>query len=186
MIRSLAARAALGLASALVVSTAAVAQQSPSNPPPSPPQPTTAAMPYMQLAGESDVFEISSSMIAAMRSQNPDVKRYAEMLIDHHTRTTNVLLAQAKAANMPPPPAVLGPQKRAMLDQLFAAAGPALDRLYIQQQIPAHEQALAIHTAYAHGGDTPQLRTAATGAVPFVQQHLAEARRMAGAMGAGM
>ena len=146
-------------------------------------RPTAAAMPYMQLAGESDVFEISSSMAAVMRSQNAQVRQFAEMLIDHHTRTTNVALAQAKAAGITPaPPPVLGPQKRAMLDQLYAASGPAFDRLYMQQQVPAHEQALAIHTAYAQGGDTPQLRTAATGAIPFVREHLERARLMSGGM----
>ena len=171
--------AALFSGAALLAATSASAQVSPSNPPPPPPAPTTAAMPFMMLAGESDVFEITSSQIAAMKSQNPDIKRFASMLIDHHTKTTNGLLMQAKAAGLTPPPAVLGPQKRAMIDQLLAA-GPNLDQVYMQQQVPAHEQALALHTTYSQSGDTPQLRAAAATAVPFVTQHLAEARRMAG------
>ena len=185
MIRRTPVRAALlGVAGSLSLAFSAVAQTgpSPSNPPPPPPAPTTAASPFMQLAGESDVFEITSSQMAVMRSQNPDVKRFASMLIDHHTRTTNVLLTQAKAAGMPPPPAVLGPQKRALIDQLMQAGAADFDRLYLQQQIPAHEQALALHTTYAASGDTPQLRAAAAGAVPFVRQHLEQARAMAGRM----
>lgn len=132
----------------------------------------------MQLAGESDVFEITSSQLAAMRSQNPEVRAFAEMLIEHHSFTTNVLLAQAKAANMMPPPAVLGPMKRAMIDQLMAADPAGFDRVYLQQQIPAHEQALALHRTYAEAGDTPELRTAAAGAVPFVERHLTRAREL--------
>ena len=175
--------AATALAAVTLASAAAAQAPSPSNPPPPPPAPTTAALPFLALAGESDVFEISSSQTAVMRSQNPDVRRFATMLIDHHTRTSNVALAQAKAAGInPAPPPVLGPQKRAMLDQLMAAPAAEFDRVYMQQQVPAHEEALALHTTYAQSGDTPQLRTAAQGAIPFVTQHLEEARRMAGAM----
>ena len=132
------------------------------------------------MAGESDVFEIATSQIALMKSRNPDVRAFAAMLIDHHTTTTNVLLAQAKAAGLTPPPAALSPRKVALVDQLYAAAPADFDRVYLMQQVPAHEEALAVHRAYAGGGDVPQLRNAASGAIPFVERHLAAARAMVG------
>jgi putative membrane protein len=74
---------------------------------------------------------------------------------------------------------MLMPMQADMIAQLQGApAGPGFDRLYMTQQVPAHEMALALHQNYAGRGDTPQLRTAAAGAVPIVQQHLTEARRM--------
>jgi putative membrane protein len=69
-----------------------------------------------------------------------------------------------------------------MIDQLIAAGPADFDRVYLQQQVPAHEQALALHSAYAAQGDTPQLRVAATGAVPIVRQHLEQARALAARM----
>jgi putative membrane protein len=168
-------------ASALALSMLAapvLAQQSPSNPPPPPAQPTTMAMPFLQLAGESDVYEITSSQMAVQRTTNPEIKAFAEMLIQHHTETSNMAMMQAKAAGLTPPPPVLGPQKRAMIDQLAAAAPADFDRVYLSQQVPAHEQALALMQTYASSGDTPQLRTAAAGAVPIVTEHLAQARRL--------
>ena len=143
-----------------------------------PPAPTTAAMPFLMLASESDIFEITSSQIALTRSQNPRVREYGTMLIRHHTMTTNLALAQAKAAGITPPPAILQQDKRDMITQLLEAQAADFDRVYLSQQVPAHEQALALHSAYARGGDTPQLRTLASSAVPIVQQHLTEARRM--------
>ena len=148
-------------------------------PPPSS-MPSTAAPAFMAMAGESDVFEIATSQIALTKSQNADVRAFASMLIEHHTTTTNVLLAQAKAAGLPPPSAALSPRKIALIDQLYAAAPADFDRTYLAQQVPAHEEALAVHRTYAGGGDVPQLRTAATGAIPFVERHLAAARAMAG------
>lgn len=143
---------------------------------------TTVAQPFLMMAAEGDIFEITSSQIAVMRSQNPRVRAYGTMLIQHHTMTTNVALAQAKAAGIAPPPSILQADKRDMITQLLEAPAADFDRVYLQQQVPAHEQALALHTTYARNGDTPQLRTAASGAVPFVTRHLAEARRMLGAM----
>lgn len=151
-------------------------------PMPMPAPTTTAAQPFLMMAAESDIFEISSSQIAVMRSQNPRVRGYATMLIDHHTMTTNTALAQAKAAGISPPPAILQADKREMIDQLLAASPADFDRVYMRQQVPAHEAALELHTTYARNGDTPQLRTAAAGAVPFVARHLAQARQMLGAM----
>ena len=147
-------------------------------PPPAAPPVTTAAIPFLQLAGGSDVFEISSSQVALQRSQNPEVRRYAAMLVEHHTLTTNQALAAAKAAGILPPPPVLQPDKRDRITRLFAVAPDGFDREYLTQQVPAHEAALAVHRTYADEGDTPPLRAVAQGAVPIVTRHLEEAKRL--------
>jgi putative membrane protein len=137
------------------------------------------AVPYMQVGGEGDVYEVTSSEIAVKRATSADVKRFAAMLVEHHTMTTNVLLAQAKAAGLTPPPAVLGQGKREWIDDLLTASPAEFDRVYLLQQVSAHEQAFALHQAYAASGDTPELKVAAAGAVPIVERHLAQARRLA-------
>lgn len=163
----------------LVASTPVALAQSPSSPPPPMPGPVSMAVPYMQIGGEADVYEVTSSEIAVKRATSPDVKRFAAMLVEHHTTTTNVLLTHAKSAGLTPPPAVLGQGKREWIDALLAAPAAEFDRVYLSQQVPAHEQALALHQAYAASGDTPELKVAAAGAVPIVERHLAEARRLA-------
>lgn len=170
---------ALALAFAMAAPFASA--QSPSDPPPPMPGPTDVAIPFMQTAGEGDVFEVTSSQIAVKRSTTPAVREFASMLIEHHTMTTNVMLTQAKAAGLAPPPAVLGPVKREWIDALLAAPIADFDRVYLSQQVPAHEEALRLHSAYASTGDTPELKTAATGAVTIVRDHLETARRLANA-----
>ena len=171
----------VAVAAALTVAGAAQAQpaRSPSNPPPPPARPVTAAMPFLALAGEADVYEITSSQLAVMRSRNPQIRQFATMLIQHHTETSNNALAAARAAGIMAGPPVLGPVMRGQLDRLYAAGPGDFDGEYVRQQIPAHEQALALHTTYARSGDTPQLRQAAQGAIPIVEAHLAQARGLA-------
>jgi putative membrane protein len=100
------------------------------------------------------------------------------MLIDHHSRTTNLALANAKAAGVMPPPPELSAMQKSMIGALHAAAPAAIDRLYLQQQVPAHQQALALQSGYARSGDVPTLRQTAQGAVPIVQGHLTQAQQL--------
>lgn len=144
----------------------------------------TAAMSYIRAAGESDLFEVTTSQLALQRTQNPQIRQFATKMIDHHTGTTNSLLAASKAARIPPPPAVLGPQKRAMIQQLEGQTGAAFDRLYIQGQVTGHREALGIHTNYSQSGDNGTLRAAAAAVVPIVQGHLSEVQGMQSSMGA--
>ena len=136
------------------------------------------AQPYLFYAGAGDVFEITSSMILLNKSTNPQVRAYASMLIDHHTRTTDLALANAKAAGVMPPPPEMSPMQKGMIGALHAAAPAAIDRLYLQQQVPAHQQALALQQGYARSGDVPALRQTAQTAVPIVQSHLTQAQQM--------
>lgn len=142
-----------------------------------PPDATTRAQPFLFTAGMSDVFEITSSQVALMKSQTPAVRRYAEMMIAHHTDTTNGALAAAKRANILPPPPVLDERRRNLITQLMNAEGAAFDRTYWTQQLQSHEETLALMQGYATRGDTPQLRAAASATIPVVQMHLAEVRR---------
>lgn len=159
----------LAAAFALSASTAAFAQH--------PPEARTSSQPFIFHAGMGDVFEITSSQVALMKSQTPAVRRYAEMMIAHHTDTTNGALAAAKRANIAPPPPVLDQRHRDLITQLMNAEGAQFDRTYWQQQLQSHEATLALMQGYAANGDTAQLRAAATATIPVVQMHLAEVRR---------
>jgi putative membrane protein len=133
---------------------------------------------YVTQAAASDLYEIQSSQIAQSKAQRPEVREFAQMLITHHTQTTAALTAAARASGMTPPPPALTPMHREMIEQLQTAAAAGFDELYLGQQVPAHEMALALHQTYASDGDTPALRTAATAAVPIIQQHLTRAREL--------
>jgi putative membrane protein len=100
------------------------------------------------------------------------------MLITHHTQTTAALTAAAAASGLNQPAPVLMPMQRQMIDALQGASVGSFDQLYFRQQVPAHEMALALHQNYASNGDAAPLRAAATSAVPVVQQHLTQARKL--------
>ena len=132
---------------------------------------------YVQMAASSDLYEIQSSNLALQRAQNPAVRQFAQMLITHHTQTSQQLMAAARASGMSPTPQLL-PMHAQMIAQLQQASGAGFDDRFTDQQVPAHEMALALHSNYARDGDTPALRATAAAAVPIVSQHLAQARQL--------
>ena len=132
---------------------------------------------YVEMAAASDLFEIQSGRMAAERGQSAAVRAFGSMLVEHHQRTTAQLAAAATASGTMPTPDLM-PMQVQMLAELRAASGAAFDRLFVRQQVQAHEMALALHTNYASNGDTPALRAVASAAAPVVRQHLDQARGM--------
>ncbi|RZL85764.1 MAG: DUF4142 domain-containing protein [Sphingomonas sp.] len=147
-------------------------------PPPPPAEAKASAMPYVMAAGMSDLYEINSSQVALEKSQTPAVRRFATMLIKHHQMTTAATMKAAKKAGLTPTPPVLDAGATASIAELQTASAADFDRLYIGQQIPAHQAALDLHQSYATGGDQAPLRASAKAAIPIVKQHLATAMKL--------
>lgn len=132
---------------------------------------------YVAMAASSDMYEIQSSQMALSRTQSPMIRDFANMMVQHHTQTTQQLMAAAQASGTAPPPGML-PMHAAMLQELSGANGRAFDRMYRTQQVMAHQQALALHGNYAARGDAPALRQVAASATPIVRGHLDRIRGM--------
>lgn len=166
----------LFLAALLAGAPVVAAAQTP--PPPPPPEAKTAATPYVMAAGQSDLYEINSSQVALEKSQNPAVRRFADMLIKHHQKTTAATLKAASKAGVTAPPPALEPGAVASVTELQTASPADFDRIYLAQQVPAHQAALDLHRSYAAGGDQAPLRTSAKSAIPVVQRHLDAATKL--------
>jgi putative membrane protein len=138
----------------------------------------TQASAYVRLAASSDMYEIESSRLALQRSGNAAVRQFAQMMIEHHTDTTQQLAAAARAAGQTVPTGMVTVHAQLLTALRASANVGAFDRLYIGQQRLAHQQALALHGNYAARGDTPALRTVAGAAAPIVRQHLEQAQAL--------
>jgi putative membrane protein len=139
--------------------------------------PTDAAT-FIATAAASDLFETQSSQLALGKSKNKDVRDFAQMMITDHARTTQSVKDAAAKAKLTVPPPVLSADQQQMMAALQPLTGDDFDRTYLQQQVPAHQQALALMQNYAESGDTPALQDAARTAIPIVQKHLARLREL--------
>jgi putative membrane protein len=145
-----------------------------------PAAPTDAAG-YMAIAGAGDMWEIESSKAFMAKSDDADLKKFAQMMVDHHTQSTEKVKAAAKSASLTAPAPKLDAWQQRMLDEIKAADAAGVDAVYMRHQQAAHQKALALHQGYAANGDNEALKKAASEIAPVVQKHIAELGRMSSA-----
>lgn len=142
-----------------------------------------AAPDFVNKAAISDMFEVQSSKLALKRSTNADVKAFAKMMIDAHTKTTAELKAAIKASGQSiTPPADLDDAHKSKLDDLTKADAKDFDKKYMDAQVDGHQATLDLMARYAKDGDVPQIKDFAAKTGPAVQQHLDKAKAIKDAL----
>lgn len=138
---------------------------------------------FVAKAAASDMFEIESSKLALTRSRNAEVKAFAQMMVDMHTKTTADLKAAITESGQPlVPPATLPQDMQTKLDDLGKASDADFDKAYMNAQVDGHQSALNLMTRYAADGDVPALKAAAGKTAPIVQDHLTKATALRDAL----
>ena len=132
---------------------------------------------FVQAAAIINNFEIDSSRIVLARSAHPQIRDFAQRMIDQHTAMSAELRANPEATTRLP--TALDERHTNML--LVLHQQPDVDllhRYFVQQQIEAHEEAITAFEAYANGGDVPSLRSFAQRHLPTLREHLQLARAL--------
>lgn len=134
----------------------------------------TVAAEYLAMAAAGDLYEkTSSQLMVETVSSGAEIKRFAREMVEDHNKTTMQLMTAAQRAGLAAPSApAMTQQQQAMVEQLRAAQGAQRDQIYVQQQMMAHQQALALHQGYAQRGDNEALRAVAQEASKVVQEHI--------------
>lgn len=126
---------------------------------------------YVMMAGAGDQYEIQSSKLLLTSTKNADLKKFANMMIKDHTKSTAMVKSAAMKAGMHPKPPMLDADGKDMLAKLKMAKGADRDSLYVTQQKMAHDKALSLHQDESATGTTASLKMAASNIVPVVQAH---------------
>jgi putative membrane protein len=137
----------------------------------------TTAQGFVDMAAASDMYEIEAGKLARQMSQNQSVKEFGEMMVTDHTRSTNSLKAAAEQVEGVTVAPELSPKHRSDLEAL-KSAGEDFDRVYAQQQVAAHTQALSMLRGFAERGDAEPLKDFAAKTTPVVEGHLTRARSL--------
>jgi putative membrane protein len=98
-------------------------------------------------------------------------------MISDHEAAAEKLSAAAIASGRMPVPAAMNDAQTRKLEELKLAAGPDFDKLYIEQQLKAHEEAVALFSNYAAAnGDDDNIRRFAKETLPLLEAHLSHVR----------
>lgn len=132
----------------------------------------------------SDRYEIEAAAVALRRSRSDSVRAFAQMMAEHHTTAMHQMASALRSHEVRDPlpdiapTAELDARRQGMIQHLLDAPDDDFDRMYLDQQKLAHQEAIALHRGYAEHGDNPQLRSVALGGLPMVERHAAALKRI--------
>ena len=129
-------------------------------------------------AANGDMYEIESSKLALQKATNPQLKQYAQRMIDEHTKTSADLKAAAGSVEGVVIPTKMDERRQGMVDNLRQAPANGFDAVYIAQQTASHQENVELHQTYADAGDNPALKALAAKHLPMITQHLQQIRAM--------
>jgi putative membrane protein len=140
----------------------------------SPPDNRT-AKDFAQAVMMSNKFMIVTARLALERSRNPAVRDFAtHMLAAHREIWTDMkrITDRSFVNRRITPPPVFDPPHTKMHRALLITYGPAFDRLYVSQQVQAHQELMATLQGYAGGksGYAP-LEEFARQTIPEIRNH---------------
>ena len=140
---------------------------------------------YVPNAAMGDMYEIQAADIALERAGRADVKALAQMIKTDHTAASAALkTAAATAAPDVALPGELDQRRKGLLDNLRSAGVADFDKVYIDQQVAAHQEAVTLHRGFADNTDAPALAAHARTVLPKIEAHLQKAQEIQAAISA--
>src|SRR5436190_21938716 len=138
----------------------------------------------MRQLAQANLNEIEGGKAAASKAQNPDVKRFAQKMVDDHTQMLNDLkaLASQKSVSLPESVAL---KDKAQMKMMERASGADFDKKYMEEMVKDHQKDLKEVQDLAAKAKDADFRAAVQKASSKIAEHLQLAQRIASGSAAG-
>jgi putative membrane protein len=131
----------------------------------------TAEESFWTTAADGGLAEVEMGKLASQKAQNPDVKKFAQMMVSDHTKANNELKAIAAKQKITLPTEV-GPRNRSTIDELNKLSGADFDREYVQAMVDDHEADVQLFEDQAEDETDAQAKAFAEKTLPVLRKHL--------------
>ena len=132
---------------------------------------------FVHEAAQAGLAEVKMCNLAMQNAQDQNVKTFAQKLASDHT-AANQQLQQIAAQKGMQLPSVMDAKEMLTLKRLSSLSGTEFDRVFAQDAVKAHEQAVKLFQQEAQSGQDPDLKAFAQKTLPTLREHLAMARQM--------
>ncbi|MYN11076.1 DUF4142 domain-containing protein [Pseudoduganella aquatica] len=126
----------------------------------------------LQQLAQGNMAEIEAGKIALQKSQNTEVKAFAQQMVDDHTKGLQEVqtVAQSKGVTLPAEPDA---KHKAMASKLKGLSGDAFDRAYLSQAgVDDHKKTHALVQKVQSSAKDADVKALAAKLEPTVAQHL--------------
>lgn len=125
---------------------------------------------FLMTAASSNLLEIQMGQLATQKSTNAEVKRFGQMMVDHHTKATQELKTVATPLGVTLPQTMM-PVHQAMADKLMNKSGKDFDEDYMDAMETAHKMDIAMFEVKSNAAETPTVKAFATKTLPMLRSH---------------
>lgn len=131
---------------------------------------------------EANLAEIETGRIALEKSANPDIKKFAQRMVDDHSKglADAKALAAAKGTDLPDSPSV---KHKAVALEFKALSGATFDSRYVKQAgVGDHEATEKLLKKTQAEAKDAELKALAGKMLPVVQGHLQHAQQLSSSL----
>jgi len=133
---------------------------------------------FLEDATQGSYAEIEGSKLALEKTQNQDVKHFADMMIKDHTAMVQEVSKLATDKGMTPPD---GPSVMQVTEvtALKALTGGAFDAMYVNRiGVASHEATVKLFEQASEKAQDPDVKALAAKSLPKLREHLEMARAL--------
>ena len=136
---------------------------------------------FLTQAWNINNFEIQAGREAQDKAKSTEMKDFARMIVDDHSKMQDELKTAMKNTKGLDWPSKADAEHTQKLQQLGSAAN--FDRDFRTQQIQGHQDAIRLFKDFAATGDNQELKTWANNSVAMLEKHLQRAEALPSSSG---
>jgi putative membrane protein len=133
---------------------------------------------FVKSAMQGSVAEVQLGQLTLQKSNNDQVKQFAQHMIDDHTKLNEQMKPVAQQLGVDVPTQVSKKDSK-VINKLQALSGPAYDQAYIKDMVKDHKDDLSEFQAEASSGQDQTVKDAAAQGSKVIAQHLQMAQQLA-------
>lgn len=137
---------------------------------------------FVKKALEGSIDEVEMGKLALQKSNDDQVKEFAQKMVDDHGKMADALKPAAQQMGVKVPD---GPSKGQMkkMDKMKALQGDAFDQAYIKDMVKDHKSDVNEFKQEAQNTQNPSMKQFATQASQVIEQHLQQIQQIAQSKG---
>ena len=126
---------------------------------------------FWTIAADGGLAEVEMGKLASQKAQDPEIKKFARMMVTDHTKA-NIELKNIAAKQKIELPKEIGPRHRSTIDELNRLNGADFDREYVQAMVDYHEADVQLFEVKAEDDSDEQAKAFAAKTLPVLRKHL--------------
>jgi putative membrane protein len=130
---------------------------------------------FLEKAAQDGLAEVQLGKLAAEKAASEDVKKFAQKMVDDHSKANEQLkqIAASKGVNLP---TELDRSHQREMERLSKLSGPDFDREYMKHMVSDHKKDVSEFKSEASKAKDPDVKQFAASTLPTLEQHLSAAQ----------